>query len=197
MKYTWQGQPVENVYAVQRFSVGPLSVADLTDIGGVFAGWETGVALPYRSNTVTYNGCSVRDLTTESSPEVEVSTGAGTVGGRTANPLPNNVTFCLKLSTGLVGRSFRGRTYWIGLVYDQITGNVILHSGAVDIRGIMNQLLTFLTSHTTSYALGVLSLHHNGAARTAGVFTSASGYSFTDEVLDSQRRRLPAHNRHH
>lgn len=58
---------------------------------------------------------------------------------------------------------------------------------------------TFVTGYNTLMAS---QLSDNAATegilhKATGAITPVTGYAFADLYLDSQRRRLPAHNRHH
>ena len=67
--------------------------------------------------------CTIME--TETSPGVEVATGLPLAGTSGSPAMPNNVTVAIKWSTGLRGRSYRGRTFHIGLTEATVTGNVL------------------------------------------------------------------------
>lgn len=114
---------------------------------------------------------------------------AGSILGNSA---PSNATLTLSWRTGLAGRRFRGRTYIPGLVGSDIS---------VDDKAssvLVNQLLVAGTQLITSQLVhGALTVFH-----APGDTPSTFDNTFTDvttavveNLLDSQRRRLPGRGR--
>lgn len=112
---------------------------------------------------------------------------AGAVEGE---PLPNNCTVCTKLSSGLVGRSHRGRKYAVGLPASFLgpTKQVITDVAQAAFDAVYQQLMTDMI--VEGWKLVVTSFVSGGVPRAAGVNTELIAAT-TNLVLDSQRRRLP------
>lgn len=115
---------------------------------------------------------------------------AGTAGS-TGN-MPNNVTIAISLRTGHAGRSHRGRIYHVGMYAGQLDSTAQqLSSGALaafqtNYTALMNQLSA--CGGGTLCQLAVASWKLLSAFPVTGIQI--------DPYLDSQRRRLPFHNRH-
>lgn len=110
--------------------------------------------------------------------------------------MPNFVSVAVKMYTANRGKSFRGRTYWIGLDQGAILQNSLQSATATAILNALNALQTDLSGMTPSCELCVLSRFHNKLKRDNGIGTAVLGFTFVDMFLDTQRRRAPAHNRH-
>lgn len=192
MIYTSANEPCENVYYVQGTSAW--DIAGLTALVTYFAAWETATAHTLRSDNVILTLIRATDFTTQTGAEVE--TPQAITGTLTPNHLPNNVTWSVKANTGVRGRSFRGRTYWIGLNGAQVdtSGQSVLNTPATNIVAALNTLRTGAMPNAGK--LVVASRKNDKVWRTVGVLTPIIEYVAIDQFTDSQRRRLHGHNRH-
>lgn len=190
--YTMELETCENVYHV-TYSSAPTQ-SSLNTLAGVFTTWESSSSSPLRSQQCALHVVRLRDLATQSGQELIKSVSPAISGANTADPLPNNCTIAVAMRTGLAGRSNRGRTYWIGMTDSMVSANNIVSSLQTAILASLAALESALSTNGTP--LVVLSRHTGGAPRTAGVTTPVIGFSM-DTTMDSQRRRLPGHNRHH
>jgi hypothetical protein len=191
-KYACLLEPCENVYYV--LGAGAWDATSMSGLASVFATWEATYAAPMRGADTAFVGLHLRDLTTEFSATYDAT--YNTVGTHGGAFVPNNVTVAVKASTGLAGRSFRGRTYWIGFTTTMLsatTPNQVDSTAGAAIVSALNTLLT--RTWPNSGKIVVFSRMHNKAWRTAGVSTPVLSYSLADLFMDSQRRRLPGHNR--
>lgn len=197
MLYTMELEPCENVYHVS-YTAAP-DQSSLTALANVFKNWENTNASPSRSNQCALRTIRLRDIASPSGQELIFSVSPAISGTNTANPAPNNVTIATAMRTGLAGRSNRGRSYWIGITDVMYTANNIVPTIQGQILAAYAALLTALSSNSTP--LVVLSKYSgtdsNGKPipRAAGVHTPITSVSM-DITMDSQRRRLPGHNRH-
>lgn len=191
MIYECFGQNVENVYHFQMPAAitHDTMVALLDDMNG----WEIDHMPGVRHNSTQFVRLIGTDLTTQSGILVQLDANPIT-DGTDVHPSPNNVTIAVKHNTGLRGRSFRGRTFHVGLPADFIIGNEVTAAGRTTLTDRYSLLID--TSVITGGAeLCVLSRRHNNAPRAAGVATPVTLITI-NPTLDSQRRRLPEHNRH-
>lgn len=181
------GQRVENVFHVKNFS--GWSGSALTDLQSYMTAWVTEEYLPCLHANLQFYGIKITDLTTSSSPVLESYTTEGEQGGVSVGAaLPNNVSLVVKWLTGSRGRSYRGRTYIVGIPASGVLNN----NATTEFSGVMSTamgaLMTVLSERV--WSLVVVSYCNAKAWRTVGVATPISGYAI-DSVLDSQRRRLP------
>lgn len=108
-------------------------------------------------------------------------------GTRAGGELPGNVTNTISWRTGLAGRKYRGRIYHAGPVGSDVTFQDLLTSGFITLLGVMaNHLLTDIFA-----AIGANPVVFHRATNT---FTSILGF-VVENILDSQRRRLPGRGR--
>lgn len=192
MQFLWDLQQCENVFHCYR-SAG-WDAGSLNTVGGTFANWWTTDMRGYIANTVSLERIITRDLTTESGVGTEVTLGLPAAGTAVAPALPNSVSVAVKWGTGLAGRSFRGRTFHIGLCEDQVTANKLVTSVQNNLNDAYDNLRVVLDNAILAIEFGVLSRYHAGAPRANGILTPILGVSI-DPVIDSQRRRLPGRGR--
>lgn len=123
---------------------------------------------------------------------MEDATGLPLAGTGGSVQLPNNVTLCIKWTTENRGRSFRGRTYHVGLTESQVTDNEVVAVAMGQFTTAYGALLTDLA--TAGWPLVIASRYANNQPRITGVATLVTGFSI-DPFIDSQRRRLPGRGR--
>lgn len=188
MQYSYDGQQVENVFHVHQD--GEWTVSQMQAIATVFVDLFDDELDTFAAATLTLNRVLVRDLTTSSGLAIEWTTGLPLSGLSPSPQLPNNVTAAVKWTTGLAGRSFRGRTYHLGLCENSVTANELVSTLPADLESAYATLITNIPAAVTGAALVVVSKYHLGAPRTTGITTDIIAVS-VDPVVDSQRRRLP------
>ena len=188
LRFTKAGQQVCNVFHV----MGPSSVTvtDLETIAGIFVSAWNDHMKAVTTPDVSLDAVEVVDISTAGGLGIEYTTGLPLTGTSSGNPTPNNVTVATKLLTGRTGRSYRGRSYAVGLSTNNLGTNAqtITSAMATVLSSFFAELITNLA--TSDFPLAVLSLFTGGAPRTSGVLTEVNGTS-TNLTLDSQRRRLP------
>jgi len=165
----------------------------LNNLGTALVEWWDNDVKSIVAPNVSLIAVDVIDLTEDSLLGISVTTGLPVVGTDPSVALPNNVTLAIKKGTGLIGRSYRGRTYHIGLTEAEVTGNTV-HGPTVTALLNAYEGLKQPLGVLIPVDLCVLSEVENGAPRTAGVCTEVTGFG-VDPVIDSQRRRLPGRGR--
>lgn len=190
LRMTQDSQQVENVFHVEK--EGILTVTDLENIGSIFVDWWDG----HRNlvgSTVTLRELDIRDLTTASGLGILYNAGLPLVGLLATAVMPNSVTVAIKWGTGLTGRSFRGRSYHVGLVEGQVLNNALETATVAGLLASYNSLIANISGG--GYTLVVASRVANGVPRVSGVTTPILVASYADTTIDSQRRRLPGRGR--
>jgi hypothetical protein len=187
MSFLYDNQICENVFHVQ--GTAPLTVAQLTQVGNAFRDWWIGSIAGLVPQTLSLQRVEVIGLDAANSPGVVVSGGTLPAPGAHTQPqLPNNVTVAVRWLTAFRGRSFRGRTFHLGIAEDQVTGNTISGPLQSNLQSQYDNLPT--TIGLAPFVLVVVSRFSNGQPRTQGISTAITSVS-VDNVIDSQRRRLP------
>lgn len=191
--YSQNGQIVENVFHIAF--AGSIDPTMLEDMAAVLKTWWNTEIRAIASTTVSLNVIKARDLTTEAGSAIEYTTGLPIVGSNITQALPNNSTLAVKWSTGLAGRSFRGRTYHVGMTANQLLDNNHLRTDSqVEFSTRYNNLVSSVEAAGAN--LVVASFYHGVDAnkkpipRTAAVITNIDN-AVINATLDSQRRRLP------
>lgn len=185
--WTQDEQTVENTFHYHRTAAWDL--ASLEGLANTYLAWVSTRTSMF-ADVCQLVKVYARDLTTASSASVEVVPPAMIEGANASGQMPMNVTWALKRLTGLAGRANRGRLYMIGLSENQIGSDrqTILPSQATNFRVQYDALLSAQLADNTAQEV---ILH-----RALGTHTDVTEYGWSDYFLDSQRRRLPGHNRH-
>jgi hypothetical protein len=186
MQYSSRGGECENVLHFE-FATAPTET-ELNQLGHDLVQWYRDAVRAQQSNEVFLNQIIITDLTTETGPQVVYTTDLPQQGDAAFSVMPSNVTVAISMRTGFRGRSNRGRSYWIGMVDENVTGDLITTGFADALQAAWEALLTgdFLTHNE---ALVIVSYCSGGAWRLTG-HTSAVKTIVVDRTLDSQRRRL-------
>jgi hypothetical protein len=182
-----EGQICENTF---HYTVaGGIDVAALNSIIACYENWvSTHPTLWHNASQLVK--MQARDLTSSSGASVEANVTPPVSGTGGAGAQPNNVTFSLKRQTGLRGRKMRGRVFLLGIPTTSLDvgAQTLLVAVAAAYATAYNALLSSMLS--AANATEVI-LH-----RSLGTGTQVTNYVYADLYMDSQRRRLPGHNRH-
>jgi len=183
---TQGGFPVE---WVSHFEIpGVPTQSDCDDLAAIGDTWMDADMLPALSNTVLYLETYVRSLHTSAAPEATNNTNGNSLGGNTSPALPNNVSFAIKLSTGLTGRSFRGRKFMFGLTEADVGGNDA-------VGGSINAWLTawedlFTAANGGGFTPVVLSRVQGGVTLPNAIGAPILNATIADTKVDTRRSRM-------
>lgn len=185
--YDLDDQICENTYHVE--SDAPLTAGELAILAQECYEWWASELAPTISFDVTLLRVDTKGLDDVTSPLASYTPGALAVGGAGVGSVPNNVAFCVKHTTATAGRSGRGRWYLLGAPKTLVTNSQL---------GLAQAALYVSAFPTLDTALGVLDLTpvivsrmQSGVVLPEAVMYPITGHSFTDNTVDSQRRRLP------
>src|SRR5215204_1757438 len=143
--FTMHGQRIENVYHVDAGH--PATASDLVDILDVFDDWDNTWHRTQRVSNCALTLQVATALDGSGAPFLErplTPARAGAIGGGEA--FPSQVTVAVKLSTGLAGRSFRGRSFFCGLARAATSGDAINPANITAIVNIYDALRTTLAA---------------------------------------------------
>jgi hypothetical protein len=197
MIYTYSGTIMENVYWFQK--TGPHTLSDLTTLAGQLRLWEQNTARTHRSAT----GCLTRIVCTSrhtlGAPTYEEPVDPNICGAIGAVGFPPHQTLACRHTTGLAGRSFRGRTYWISGNYTtQTSDGQVGATYASNVAAVYQTLRTQLAA--AGFVFSVASLYsgveyingrRRGIPRASGILTPITATS-VDRGIDTQRHRKPS-----
>lgn len=206
-----EGDIAENVFGVQKS--GSWTVAQMQSMCNAFLNWwhdGDGAGHTYRSHQpaeFTLLGATARELSTQSGPTTQNTTmPADVVGGQAGAALQAGLTFAMTARTGLAGRSYRGRTFICGISEDSLAAlgdNQVPSNYATGLVLAFNALITAVPAAVAGCTLVVISRYSGVTSagrpipRSTGITTPITQYGYHDLFLDYQRRRAPAHSRHH
>jgi len=180
------GQPCEFTFAVQHS--GAYDLANMVALAGAVDGWYNDNLLSSLPSSVTYEGVTVRGLSSEVDLRYDLSEplpGLDTVN----DPFPAQVALCVTKRTGFTGRSARGRMYFWGINSQfRLDDRHIDDAGMSGYGDTLDPLVTAVAG--AGWAVGVLSYQTAGAPRVTALFTLLDHFQIRDNRLDTQRRRL-------
>lgn len=203
------GSFAENQFWIQR--TGAWSLAQLNTMAAALKTWYTtgDGANSYnnnQSNTCALQGIAFRDMTTQNSSTGIYQTGLPIAAINAGTAAPLGLSFAITARTGLAGRNFRGRSFFIGMQatdFSDLTKNLVASAAAAHFVSIWNSLITAVPAADVAASLVVCSRYHQPGGpgtptvpRLTGVTTPITSYGFHDLFADFQRRRAPGHNRH-
>lgn len=185
--YDWDGQIVENTY--HALGDAPLTGPELLALATACYNWWATSLSPTISFDVTLLRVDTKGLDATSSPLASYAPGVLATGGAGVEATPNNVAWCVKHTTALAGRSGRGRWYLLGIPKTLVTKS---HIGLAQ-AALYTSAFPTLDAAIVALDLTpvIVSRQQDHVVLPLAVPYPITGHSFTDNVVDSQRRRLP------
>jgi hypothetical protein len=155
--------------------------------------------LPYIAQNVKEPELTFEDVRTVPFGGVSYNPSGPPIGGYSSNgTMPSCTALAVTKHTGALGRSGRGRWYFPVFVESMLSAPDTVASGFA--AGVVAALEAFQVALETALSpaeMGFVSYHFNGAPRAAGLFQHITSWGTFDLSVDTQRRRLIGHNRHH
>lgn len=189
MVYSYLAQKCENVYHfLQGDGATPPTVAQMQAVAAALENWESTQGRQMRHSAAVLLNITVRDLSTQSGPAIIRLPTTNVTGVGIGTAPPGNVTAAIKWNTGFRGRSFRGRTYHVGMPPNYITGNQLTAAAITDFLARYTALQTQLEA-VAGIQMVVVSFAFNKFWRATALASHVINPS-VDANLDSQRRRL-------
>lgn len=188
--FTQNGVTMQNSYYAKH--PGGYSLANLQALADDIDTAIDAVMLIRLPDTCDYVRTDVRGLAVENDLVATQNANAGP-GTDAADPLPNNVTFSIKKTSGLTGRAARGRTYWPAIPRDKVNSadqNLLDSTYAAVLVSVVGSIRTNIDS-TGNWDPVLVSRWLNNVKRAVGVTFPWTGESSVNLVIDTQRGRLP------
>lgn len=188
--YTYNGQVAQNVFYA-RFA-GAYALANLqsmADAVDVIVAANLLILMPIEC---VYERTEVRGLefANDITATQNLSSGPGTIAG---GAMPNQVTFAIKKLSGLTGRSARGRTYWVGIGKNdvQVGDENRVTATFRTLTTAALEVLRITIAAEFNFSAVLVSRFANGLKRTEGETFPWIGMTSVNDVVDTQRGRLP------
>lgn len=145
--------------------------------------------LPLQTNALTYVRTDVRGLGNVEDLFGTSNVGSGNGTDSAGTPLPANTAFAVKFTTGLTGRSTRGRIYIAGLnAADLDTDENTIK--ATKANAWVDAAEQVFANVPAPWVHVILSYFADGLPRSNGVTYTVNDYSYTDRRIDTMRRRI-------
>lgn len=184
LRFVRDQREFQNVLHVQKLT--PVTFGDLVTIANEAVDWwDTNYRNVSTIHTALFS-VTATDMSVEGGMQYTADVSPPLPGTIASNPEPGNVTATISWRTGRTGRRYRGRTYAVGFSEpnvsdsDTITGGLVsaMATAAVDwiLRALGASLPPVVASFTYATAEQILS-------------------AVIENVVDSQRRRLPRRGR--
>ncbi len=193
LRYLWMGQECYTVQFVRCAGIPTLN--DLSAIKNIYYNWENGYGRTHRSSSCTYRGAKFLSIHgpggvfldwTPVTPEIIVVGAVGILG-------TSYESLVIRLVTGLSGRSYAGRIFWVGTPSNRIETNGLVFGNLADATAVaVKQLVTNLTAG--GYSLVVNSsfsgkdANGNSIPRAAGLATNVLNVTYSPRVGIQKRR---------
>lgn len=192
VRHILDSQLVENVF---WFVQAGFSLIDLIDLVDTIDAYWTSTVLPLLNSALEYTETYARGMRLAIDIEARGLTNTGDNGGHSDFPVSNNNSFSVEHNTPSTGRSNRGRHYALAISEDQIDQNTL------DPAFILAYLTAIAGMGTETAGIGwdwVVCSQYSGVdadgkpiPRAAGITRAITSVSKYDNIVDSQRRRLP------
>jgi hypothetical protein len=182
----------------------PITAVSLATLIGNLGSWYVSQVAPNLSETWIYDHARGRDLTSQFSFVGTNTAGSGTPGGISGEQAPSNVTSNITFGTTLAGRNNHGSNRLPALPNSVITLNTIDTGWLNAILTAYNMLVAPSTTLPGGWTWVVLSRFSGSTLvdgkkvptpRVAGIFHEVFDPYFTDNIVDSQKTRLPKRGR--
>lgn len=184
---------IENVLHVYKGS--PYVLADLTAVRTIFDAWDLATWKAQRSEGWLLTRIKSKALDTAIAPVEDFPLPAPRIGAQSGQQFPPSATFAVKLSSGLTGRSSRGRLFVPGLTA-AMSPQPCTFLYAANANGIVAALNTLKGNLAAGgHTLCITSYSHDKAWRATAVNYAVTGISYSDLSVDCQRRRLAGRGR--
>ena len=196
------GQETDNnLYFIS--TAPPITALSLQTLTDTLSDWYGTSLIPLTPTTWSYSHARGRDLTSQNSFIATSTNGQGT-GEVASEATPGNVTVNMTFSTGLAGRNNHGSNRFPVLNNGQVDINAVDVGLLGDILTAYGQLLAPSGTLPGGWTWVVLSQYSGftlvdgkkvPTPRVAGIAHEIFDIFFTDNVVDSQKTRLPKHGR--
>jgi len=184
---TKDGQLIENRVHVNMLAEPTL--ANMGTLNTALVSWLTTDYANRLPQEVVITGCKLTSLHTQNA--VQLNTALNLVGVVAGGAMPNEVSYCVSLRSGFIGRSARGRFYVLGVPSGVMTSQNRVNSAyRTNITNTVGALRTTIAG--TGFLQVIVSFVSGGVPRPGGpVYFVLQSATTTDDIVDSQRRRRP------
>ena len=195
-------ETVNDLYFVS--TAPPITAVSLSTLTASIGVWYAANIAPQLSESWVYGHSKGRDLTSEFSFVATRIDSGNTPGGTAGEQAPSNVASNVTFGTGLAGRNNHGSNRVPAIPNSVITQNTLDTGWLTSILDAYFMLVAPSVTLPGGWTWVVVSRFSGSSLvdgkkvptpRVAGVFHEIFDVYFTDNIVDSQKTRLPAHGR--
>lgn len=188
---------------VQQMTINTLSffqngadptVGDCQAINNLISSWYITEMLPLLCDVLTMLRVTSKNLYVNGGARATLSM-AGNQGGVATEQAPNLVSAVVSWDTGQSGKSSHGRNYIPALPNSAIDTNNLDPAFITAVVAAYSELLPGGAFDAAPYYWSVLSRVSGGIVMANAIAVPVQNVYFTDDVVDSQRRRGPGRGR--
>jgi len=187
MNYSWANEQCISTFHVKTDAAW--SAEFVENLANVCVQWFQLIGRDVMSEQVTLISVQVRDLSTEFAAYFEAFPVVDNVGTLTSPSLPMNVALAVKWTTGLTGRSTRGRTFHPGLTEADAVNGTIVEASRLAIVAAYRALFEGINAEDSDWHMSVLSRVQDGVPLAEAIAYEILDLG-ADTLLDSMRKRL-------
>ena len=191
-RYLWDSQECQNT--LYAYFAGGWTYNDMYDTAAYLGNYIHNSFLPLQNYTLQLTGVVAQRLQYPTDLQASWVPSSTAIGGVGQDPAPNSVSIAVSLKTGYSGRSYHGRNYWMGLCDSQTIGNKVHPTVISNILAAYNGLIAGFLGDL-AFPLVVYSRIGEGQPRTLGLASAITVATVANDIIDSQRRRLPGRGR--
>lgn len=189
MRYLLDNQECENVLYF-KFPVEPADV-DLADLAVGLLNWWTDHLRAWQVNALQLKEIYLTPLVSATAETYSfVLTGTNN-GAYLDEPEPNSVSFAVKFNTANRGKGSSGRNYALGIADEFVSQNTFSLTYVNGIVGAYNNLQLEVAAILPAVEWVHVRRVINKVKLPVGQTYPVQSATFTDQTVDSQRRRLP------
>jgi len=192
VNFIMDGQNVQNTLYFQ--SAVEIDATNILQLASDLSGYWQNNQLARQSSAVLMTVVEAKQML-EMDPFVGTWLPVGTTTGALSPVMiPNNGSFAVSFRTSTGGRSGRGRNFWLGIPEDQTTQSRLNAGYITNILSEYNGMVG-ADAVSSGWTWCVYSRFSGGIPRVFGAAYEIIAAVAVDDIVDSQRRRLPGRGR--
>lgn len=196
MNYQIGTEKITNVFHVDHLGGDHWTAAEInTALDDFEQSYWTTLQKPLVPASLVLTSIVATDLTDLDGLKIVRTIDPAQPGTKAGDGLPANATLAIKMAGFSRGRGVAGRIFWPQLPESEVVSNLIAQTYVDDAVDCVRGLLDVLAAETPALALCTLSRVTGGAPRPFGIARAILTIQAVDNIVDSQRTRLPGHKR--
>lgn len=188
INYTLFNDPIVNTLWFEKTDEAAWEFGTMEDLSVAIEDWLVANLMPILNQNLIAKSVYITRQASATDIFHERDFG-GITGGVLGEGLPSNVACSVKFSSGVMGRSFRGRNFVGGLSDSDVDGTVMDAAFVTDLVAAYGLLPTTVTAMVAANHI-VCSHYTNGAPRATAVTVPVVGYLVRKTKCNTMRTRV-------